>query len=381
MPYIANIMEHVEESMSIKYNTIVYEMRAKGQNVTVMSLGEAYFDIPLFSFSDLPYPDIYHYSDSRGLLELRQKLSTYFKVQYDTNFDPKDEIIVTAGSKVAAYMALLSIVNSGDEILYSEPVWVTYPELIKLCQGRAIGIPYNREILDYERYITARTKAIIITNPHNPRGSLLSQEELLYLLSLAQKYNLWLISDEAYSDFVIDDSFVSLGKLDQEKRYSIILNSLSKNCGISGWRLGCIISNSNIISNVLKLNQHLITCPATILEHYVSKYFDEILDITRPQIGKLMHHREVLREYMDQIGLKYLPGSGTFYFFVSISPSKLSSEQFCMQLLREHRVCVVPGIGYGASCDQFVRVSVGTASVEENMRGLDRIKTLIEKTS
>lgn len=381
MPEISKTSAHVVEAMSIKYNTMVYEMKAAGHHVTVMSLGEAYFDIPLMPFDDLPFPDIYHYSHSRGIPELRTKIAEYFRTQYGANFDPTSEIIITAGSKAAIYMSLMSIIDPGDEVLYSEPAWVSYPEQVRLCHGTPIGLPYDQPVTGFEDYITSKTKAIIIANPHNPRGYVFSPEELEHLLGLARKHNLWLLCDEAYSDFATNNSFVSLAKMDPEKSHSIVFNSLSKNFGFSGWRLGYVISNPNLIFEALKINQHLITCPATILEHYVCKHFDEILSITKPQIAALIEHRQKVARYMDKIGLKYLDGSATFYFFVSLNASKLGSEEFATTLLQRHHVAVVPGLGYGPSCDRFIRVSIGAASLEENMRGLDQIKNLIQQTS
>jgi aminotransferase len=381
MPRLSAIAERAEEAMSIQYNTMVYEMKAAAQNVIVMSLGEAYFDIPLFSFDDLPYPDIYHYSHSRGIPELRTKIARHYKSRYDSAINPSNEIIVTAGSKVAIYMTLMSIVEPGDEVLYSEPTWVSYPEQIKLCHGVPTGLHYDLAVKDYEKYITSKTKAIIITNPHNPRGYVFSAKELSHLLEVARRHDLWLLCDEAYSDFVQDGSFVSLAGLDPNKTHSVVFNSLSKNLGFSGWRLGYVISNPELIFQVLKINQHLITCPATVLEHYVAKHFDRILSITEPQIAALSHRRKAIAHYMDQIGLTYLQGGATFYFFVSIDPSQHGSKEFSTTLLQKYCIAVVPGVGYGGSCDRFIRVSIATASLEENKRGLDRIKQLIDETS
>lgn len=369
------------QATSIKYNTMVYEMKARGRDVVVLSLGEAFFDIPLFSFNDLPFPQIYHYSHSRGLPELRSNLSTYFLDQYDVAFDPEKEIIITAGSKVAIHMALMSIINQGDEVIIHEPAWVSYPEQVKLCYGIPVQIPYYENIFDFEKYITNRTKAIIINNPNNPRGSVLTLEELSYLYSLAVKYNLFLISDEAYSDFLLEeDQFISVGNLDDEKRHLILCNSLSKNYGMSGWRLGYVISNADLIGQILKVNQHLITCPATILEYYVAKHFSELVEITKPQIADVVRKRQKVAEYLDAIGINYLPGTATFYLFASTEGSSLSSEEFCAKLLEEHAISTVPGIGYGRSCDKFIRLSIGAENLERIFRALDTIKSFIKET-
>ena len=381
MPDVSRIAAESQQAMSIKFNTMVYELQQRGKKIIIMSLGEAFFDIPLFPMNDLPYPEVNHYSHSRGLLDLRRELQKYLDSEYDFQFDSQTEIIITAGSKIAIHMTLMSILNPGDEVVYSEPAWVSYPEQIKLCHGVPVGIPYDKGICDYEAYLTPRTRAIIISNPHNPRGYVFTEGELSALLSLAAKHDLWLLCDEAYSDFLMDGSFISLGRMDRQKKHAVVFNSMSKNYGISGWRIGYVISNVNLIDNILKVNQHLITCPATILEHYLARHFHDLLKITKPQIRDVVCKRNRLAEHMDKIGLSYLPGTATFYFFVSIKPSLLGSEEFCTQLLQEELISVVPGIGYGKSCSSFIRVSVGTASMEENMYGLRKIKELIERTS
>ena len=260
--------------------------------------------------------------------------------QYDVAFDPENEILITAGSKIGIHMAMMSILNPADEVLIHEPAWVSYPEQVKLCHAVPVQIPYYVDVFDFEKYITNRTKLIIINNPNNPTGRVFSLEELSHLYRLAERYNLFVLSDEAYSDFVLEeDNFVSLGNLDSEKRHIIICNSISKNYGISGWRLGYVITNADMINQILKINQHLITCPATILEYYIEKHFDEIISITKPQIKSVVLKRKELAVYMDDIGLKYLDGTATFYFFVSIEGSKLDSERFCEILLTQHHVC------------------------------------------
>jgi len=380
MPHLSRVTTDAEQAMSIKYNTMVYELKRHGKHVIVMSLGEAYFDIPLFPMDDLPNPEIYHYSHSRGIPELREKLARYFKDSYDVPVNPDTEILIAAGSKAAIHMGLMSILDPGDEVIIPDPSWVSYPEQVKLCYGVPVAIPYQKRIEEWEEYITPRTRAIILNNPHNPTGYVYEERELQYLLDLAAKHNIWLLSDEAYSDFLIAGKFISLGKLDREKKHSIICNSISKNYGISGWRLGYIIGNPELIYNVLKVNQHLLTCPATILEYYLAKHFDRILEITLPQVAEVVKKRSELARYMDEIGLSCLPGTATFYFFVSIAPSRLTSQEFATHLLQNDLISVVPGLGYGESCDAFVRVSVGTASMEENRHGLRKIKELIEMT-
>lgn len=371
----------IVQAISIQVNNLVYEMKSRGDDVIVLSLGEAFFDIPLFGFHDLPMPEGYHYSHSRGDLGLRQRLADYYRHQYQVPVDPSREIIVTAGSKAAIHMSMMAILNPGDEVLILEPAWVSYSEQAKLCHAVPVMVPFDRSILGLDEYVTARTRAIIVNNPNNPTGKVLTRRELESLHQLADRENLFLLADEAYSEFVGDDSFISLGAFDPEKRHTIICNSMSKNHGMSGWRIGYVIGGRALIDEVLKINQHLITCPPTILQHYLAKHFDRILEITRPQIGDVVRNRQQIARYMDECGVSYIPGEATFYFFVSIGKSALSSVEFCTRLLHEHRVSTVPGIGYGQSCDRFIRVSVGAEPVERTKHGIACIAKLIEKTS
>lgn len=381
MPAPAQHMGEIAQAISIRYNNLVYEKKARGEDVIVLSLGEAFFDIPLFPFDDLPMPDGYHYSHSRGNALLRRRLARYYVERYGVPVDPETEIIVTAGSKIAIHMSLMAMLNPGDEVLVLEPAWVSYSEQVKLCHGVPVMVPHDRSVFELESFVTPRTKAVIVNNPNNPSGKVYTQAELEHLHGLADRENLFVLSDEAYSEFVLDDSFISVGALDARKRHTVVCNSMSKNWGMSGWRIGYVIGSPAMIAEVLKVNQHLVTCPASILENYLVRHFDEILEITRPQIAQVVEKRRELAAFMDGLGMEYLPGDSTFYFFVSIAPSSLTSEQFCTRLLQEHGVSTVPGIGYGRSCDGYIRVSVGTESMERTTRGIRLVQRLIEETA
>src|ERR1700680_4251837 len=135
----SQVVLEADQAMSIKYNTIVYERRRRCEDTIVLSLGEAFFELPLFDFATLSYPDLYHYSHSLGILTLREKLAEYFLHEYQVAFNPESEIIITSGSKIAIYMALLAVIDPGDEVLIHEPAWVSYPEQVKLCHGMPIS--------------------------------------------------------------------------------------------------------------------------------------------------------------------------------------------------------------------------------------------------
>lgn len=377
MPQFSAAVRSSREALSIRYNNLVYELRSQGQQVTVLSLGESFFDIPLWSFRDLPFPDVYHYSHSRGLPELRSLVANFYQQVYRVNVDPAQELLITAGSKAAIYMAMQCVLDPGDEVIIREPAWVSYPEQVRLCGGVPVAMPWTDDVFQMERFIGPRTKLIVLNNPENPSGKVYSRRELEYVMDLAKANDLFVLADEAYSEFPTDGSFVSLGELDHDKQRVIVVNSLSKNFGMSGWRLGYAIGGRRLIEQMLKVNQHLITCPPTILQHYLARHFYDILEITRPQIDELDKKRKQIVEHAGQLELELMPGTATFYLFVSIAESGLTSDEFCERLLREHFISTVPGRGYGSSCDGFIRVSIGTESTSAICAALETIRRLI----
>jgi aminotransferase len=371
----------LSDAISIRYNNLVYEMKSRGEDVTVLSLGEAYFEIPLFDFRALPTPDLYHYSHSRGILSLREKIAEYYAGHYGVSADPGTQVLVTAGSKIGILYALYSLVNPGDEVILFEPYWVSYSEQVQLVGGIPISIPVSASVSDLTKFVSKRTRIVIVNNPQNPTGKNYSHDELIEIFRFAEKFDLWIISDEAYSDFVPkEERFISFGAIDKDFSRSIIVNSISKNFGLSGWRVGYMLAKKEITDSALTLTQHSMTCAPTALLMYIDKYFSSILSHTKPQILKLVEMRERVNKEISQLELIAISGTSTFYFFVNIGASVLSSTEFCDRLLGERRVAAVPGIGYGKSCDKYIRVSIGTETEPRIISALNQIKSLIEVT-
>lgn len=376
----ASFLDDVGQALSIKYNNSVYEMQSLGVDVIVLSLGEAFFDLPIPTFESLPGSKINHYSHSRGLPNLREKLADYYKTNCGFQVDPDREIIITAGSKAAIFMSLLSVLEPGDEVIIPEPSWVSYPEQVRLCRGIPVMTPWYASVDDLQRYVTDRTRVVIINNPQNPSGRVLTADELRSLHALADRRGIFLLVDEAYNEFVSpSEKFVSCGVLDPDKEHTIICNSMSKNYGISGWRIGYVIASRGLSDQILKLNQHIVTCAPTILCYYLGENFDRLLDITRPQIEAVVELRNRIAKKLLSLGVECMPGSATFYLFASLGNCRLGSTEFADRLLYDSAVSVVPGIGYGASCDRFIRISIGTEPIERLLRGVTAISALIRR--
>jgi aspartate aminotransferase/aminotransferase len=165
------------------------------------------------------------------------------------------------------------------------------------------------------------------------------------------------------------------------KKGIIIVNSLSKNFGMSGWRIGYVIANKNEINALLKVNQHLITCAPTILSLYLSRYFDDILKITIPQVKDVVNKRNRIVSMIDSIGLECLDGGTTFYFFVNIGKFPGSSLELSLHLLLNFNISVSPGSAYGENTDRFIRISIGTESEERIYIALQTINDVINNVN
>lgn len=378
MPKINTVVEQIPEALSIHINQIVYNKKARGERVYTYSLGEAFFDVPRFEISDTDWNHGYHYSSSLGQPKLRKMISKLY-AKYGANINPDTEILISAGSKVLIYMVLRAIINQGDEILVPEPAWLSYKEQIKLANGVNVAVPYDVPVNQWENYITSKTKAIIINNPTNPSGKAFSLDEYKFLLNIAQKHNLFIICDEAYSDFLTtENDFISFASVDTTHEHSIIVNSLSKNMGMSGWRVGYVIAHNCILQQLLKLNQHLITCAPTVLQDYMAAHFEEILSYTRPQAIKMAQKRADVAKIMDNIGIKCLPGVGTFYFLIDVSEFPGTTDELVYDLLINHNIATVSGVAYGESTHDFIRFGIGVENLEDIEKSLRTIKQFLD---
>lgn len=371
------IVKSIPQALSVYINQVAYDLKHQGKHIITLSLGEAFFDIPEFDYNDIDIKKGYHYSDSLGLPSLREKIAGYYHEHYNVSLDSNSEILITAGSKPAIFMCMLTVLDKGDEVLIHEPAWLSYQEQARLAGGEAKFIPYHEDSASFKKYFTDKTKMLILNNPNNPQGKLYSKDELVEIYDQCKQNQVFLLVDEAYSDFVIDDKFISAGSALKDKDNLFIVNSLSKNFGMSGWRIGYVVSNKYLIHQLLKLNQHLITCAPTLLMLYTDKHFDKLQKSTLPQAIKVTEKRLEVIKIVDSIGMNYLSGSTTFYIFLDVSSYQGSTYDLAMYLLVKHGIAVVPGIAYGESTEGFIRISVGVENIETTRFALQVINDTV----
>lgn len=381
LPALNTIICEMPEALSIVINQIVYDKKNNGERVYTFSLGEAFFDIPKFELTEEQFKRGCHYSSSMGLPNLRKKITQMYQEEYGVKVDPESEILISAGSKSIIFMLLQVVLKNGEEVIVHEPAWLSYKEQIKLAGGKCISIPYDEPVSAWKKYITEKTKVIIINNPNNPSGQLYSPTELQYLLNMAEEYNLFVLSDEAYSDFLLDgNKFISFAQIDSNKEHCLVVNSLSKNMGMSGWRVGYAIAHESVIKQLLKINQHIITCAATVLQDYLAQYFDDMLKVTLPQAKAMAEKRKEVQKIIDEIGIRCLPGVGTFYFMLDVSDFPGTTDELVYELLLNNNIATVSGIAYGDSTKDFIRFGIGVENLDDIRYCLKMIKGFLDLT-
>ncbi|ABK43671.1 aminotransferase [Magnetococcus marinus MC-1] len=374
---ISQTVQNAHQALSIFINQMIYDLKHLGEDVTVLSLGESFFEMEMDDFSQLDLEKINHYSDSQGIPALRKKLAHYYQSRYRVTVNPDQELIISVGAKSLIYMAMLATLEPGDDVLIWEPAWLSYPEQAKLVHAKPRFIPYDLPVEQLDTLFTDKTRMVVLCNPNNPSGRVYNRAELQRIHTTCAQAGAWLLVDEVYSDFVLDEPFVSLGELVPDFNHLIIINSLSKNLGISGWRIGYAIGPEPLIAALLRINQHVITCTGTPLLHYCNHYFDKLVNRALPQVEAVMHRRKRIKGMLQELGLDEMAGSATFYHFVHLGDYPGNAFAFAAQLLLDHHISVVPGYAYGENVDRFIRISIGWESEERIWLALQSIKNVI----
>lgn len=318
------------------------------------------------------------YTSNLGLPRLRQTISDYVSKNFAVRYEPVDEILVSVGVSEAIDLALRAVLNSGDEVIYHEPCYVSYGPSITLAGGVGRPITTRAEdkfilrAADVELMITSRTKVLMLNFPTNPTGATMPPEELEKIAALCVKHDLLVMSDEIYSELTYDGmTHPSLAALPGMKERTVLLHGVSKAFAMTGWRIGFACAPAELIDAMMKIHQYAILC-APILSQEAAI---EALTNGFPAMEKMRRAYEMRRNYIvtefHAIGLEGFKPQGAFYVFPKITKTGLSSKEFSLRLLQEKKVAVVPGTAFGASGEGHVRCSYAT--------GLDEIKIALTR--
>jgi aminotransferase len=320
------------------------------------------------------------YTSNYGMLELRQELAKYLEHHYGISYQPEREILVTVGVSEGLDLAVRAILNPGDEVIIPDPWYVSYPPCVILAGGTPVFVPLSKQnnfVLkaeDVEPLINKQTKAILIGYPSNPTGAVMSREELAEIAKLAQKYNLLVISDEIYARLVYGVEHTCFASLPGVKEQTILLGGFSKAFAMTGWRIGYIAANPQLIEAMLKIHQYTMLCVPTMSQMAGIEALRSGEDDVAKMVKEYDRRRRFIVRKLNEIGLPCFEPKGAFYAFPSIEATGMSSEEFAERLLMEEQVAVVPGSAFGQCGEGFVRCCYATslASIEEALKRMER---------
>jgi len=325
------------------------------------------------------------YSQNAGLLSLRQTISQYYNRKESLNYNADGEVIVTVGAMEGLFLSLLSLINPGDEVIIPAPYYVNYVQMVYLCHGVPVVVDnpdaeeLSFDIKDIEAAVTPKTKAIIINTPSNPSGMLIPWAKIEAIAELAKKHDLVVISDEVYKSLIYSSRpFLSIAAIGGMRERTILVNSLSKEFCMTGWRIGYVLAPEEVVSTMTKLQENVCACAPLPSQYAAIEALSGKDDYTSSMVETFQRRRDILVDGIRQIrGLSCNMPEATFYLMLNISQTGMASEQFALALLQEAHVAVVPGITYGQSCDKYVRIAF-TIDEEKIKEGIRRIRNFVE---
>ena len=318
------------------------------------------------------------YTSNSGLMELRKAVSDFTKRRTGLTYDPASEIMLTVGGSEAIDVALRTIINPGDEVIYIQPSYVSYLPCILLADGVPVPIELKAENRfrltreELEAAITPKTKALILSFPNNPTGAIMEKEDLEAIVDVIKEHHILVISDEIYSELTYGKEHVSIASLPGMKEYSIVINGFSKGFAMTGWRLGYALGNKEILKQMIKIHQYAIMCAPTVSQYAaIEAMYNGDQDVVYMRESYNQRRRFLYHE-LQRLGLPCFLPEGAFYMFPDIREFGMTSEDFALDLLKEEKVAVVPGSAFGDCGEGFIRISYAY-SIEELKEVLLRI--------
>ena len=364
-----------------KFFDIVSEMN--DPDVVSLGVGEPDFETPWHirdeGIKSLEKGKTFYTSNS-GLLELRQEMCNYLKRRYDLSYRAREEVLVTVGGSEAIDIALRAMVDPGDEVLIPQPSYVSYEPCAILAGAKPVIIELKHEnqfrltAEELEAAITDKTKVLILPFPNNPTGAVMERPDLEAIAKVIEKHDLFVISDEIYSELCYTENHVSIVNIPGMWERTVLINGFSKSYAMTGWRLGYACGPEEIIAQMTKIHQFCIMCAPTTAQYAAIdalKNGDDDVAMMRESYDQ---RRRFLVHAFKQMGLECFEPFGAFYIFPCIKEFGMTSDEFANRFLQEEKVAVVPGTAFGDCGEGFIRISYAYSMerLKEAIRRLER---------
>ena len=328
------------------------------------------------------------YTSNAGLLSLREEIAGYLSARFNAVYEPGSEIIVTIGASEAIDLALRTLVRPGDEVLIPSPSYVSYAPNAAITGGVAVavetsaenGFALTPELL--EKAITPRSKALILPYPNNPTGAIMTRAQLEKIAEVAERHDLFVISDEIYAELTYGQKHASFAAIPGMKKRTILINGFSKAFAMTGWRLGYFCAPEAVVKAAYKIHQYTIMCAPTASQVAGEAALRSGREDEYRAVTEMRESYDVRRRYLvakfNEIGLSTFEPKGAFYVFPSVKSTGLTGDEFAERLLKEQRVAVVPGSAFGDSGKYFVRCSYA-ALLADLKTAAQRIKAFLSE--
>lgn len=324
------------------------------------------------------------YTANAGLKDLRTEINNYLQRRQGLSYNPDNEIVVTVGGSEAIDIALRAMLNAGDEVIIPQPSYVSYEPCTVLADGVPVIINLKAEnefrltAEELENAITDKTKVLILPFPNNPTGSIMEKEDLESIAKVIIKHDIFVISDEIYSELSYKNKHISITSIDGMKERTILINGFSKSYAMTGWRLGYACGNKDIIAQMTKIHQYAIMCAPTISQYAAVdalKNGDEDVEKMKKSYNQ---RRRFLMNAFKEMDLECFEPFGAFYVFPCIKEFGMTSEEFATRFLEEEKVAAIPGTAFGDSGEGYLRISYAY-SLEKLKIAMDRLKNFVTR--
>ena len=384
---IAERLRKIKPSSTLAITSKAKKLKSEGRDIITFAAGEPDFDTPDFIKSaaiEAINSGFTKYTPTTGIPELKKLICQKFKKDNNLDYSP-EQVVVSCGAKHSIFNALFVLVDKGDEVLIPSPFWVSYPEMVNLCEGVVKFIntlPENNFRItpqQLERHITSKTKVLILNSPSNPIGCVYSRRDLEEIAKICLARKIFVISDEIYEKIIFDKlEHVSIASFNQDiYDQTITVNGLSKSYSMTGWRIGYLGGPNDLVEAISKLQDHSTSCPTSIAQKAAVAALGSSDDFVKSMCLEFEKRRDYIVSRLSKIKeLGFVRPEGAFYIFCDIKNTGLDSLSFASRLLEEANVALIPGDSFGR--DDYVRISYAT-SIEQIKKGMDRIEEWVKK--
>lgn len=326
-----------------------------------------------------------HYSGMAGLADVREAAAAFFKQKYGVSYNWQSEIMVTVGATEAISATLLSILSPGDEVILPAPIYPGYEPIITLAGAtpvyidtRETGFVLDPAALDKELQARGKkVKAVVLNFPSNPTGVTYDEKELAAIAEVLKKYDVFVISDEIYSELSYDVPHETLARHLREQ--TIVINGLSKSHAMTGWRIGFIFAPEELAKEIIKTHQYLVTAATTVSQKAALQALVQGINDADVMKEEYLARRNFVYDKMTSFGFEVAKPSGAFYIFAKIPAGyQQDSMAFCVDLAQKSKLAIIPGVAFGPEGEGYVRISYA-ASLEQLKEAMNRLESYMKE--